>query len=95
MVTLNLFMDNLSAQKDEECEAFVLEVKHHRDLKCAVLSAVQWDRELLLPLNATYKKLLLKCVICDSPDETMGLITLSIESLSNDVATRCVRYALA
>ena len=46
-------------------------------------------------LKATYKKLLLKCVINDAPYDTMGLIKQSIENVSNDNATRCVRYALA
>ena len=46
-------------------------------------------------LKATYKKLLLKCVISDAPYDTMGLINQSIESVSNDNTTRCVRYALA
>jgi hypothetical protein len=32
-------------------------------------------------------------VINDAPYDTMGLIKQSIESVSNDNATRCVRYA--
>ena len=46
-------------------------------------------------LKATYKKLLLKCVINDVPYGTVALIKQSIESISNENATRCVRYALA
>ena len=46
-------------------------------------------------VKATYKKLLLKCVINDAPYDTMGLIKQSIESLSNENAARCMRYALA
>jgi hypothetical protein len=46
-------------------------------------------------VKATYKKLLLKCVINDAAYDTMGLIKQSIESVSNENATRCVRYALA
>ena len=46
-------------------------------------------------LKAMYKKLLLKCVINDAPYDTIGLIKQSIESVSNENVTRCVRYALA
>jgi hypothetical protein len=46
-------------------------------------------------LKATYKKLLLKCVINDAPYDTIGLIKQSIKSVSNENATRFVRYALA
>jgi hypothetical protein len=46
-------------------------------------------------LKATNKKLLLKCVINDAAYDTIGLIKQSIKSLSNENATRCVRYALA
>ena len=41
-------------------------------------------------LKATYKKLLLKFAISDAPYDTMGLIKLSIESVSNENTIRCV-----
>ena len=41
------------------------------------------------------EKLLLKAVIKDSKYDTMGLIKQSIDSVSNENATRCVRYACA
>ncbi len=46
-------------------------------------------------MKVKYKKLLLKSVISDAPYDTIGLIKQSIDSISNDNATRCVRYALA
>jgi hypothetical protein len=39
-----LFLDNLSVHKTKECKAFICEVKYHRDLQCALLSVVQWNR---------------------------------------------------
>ncbi len=46
-------------------------------------------------IKAIYKKLLLKYVIKEAHYDTMGLIKQSIESVSNENASRCVRYALA
>jgi hypothetical protein len=46
-------------------------------------------------IKATYKKLLLKYVIKEAHYDTMGLIKQSIESMSNENAKSCVRYALA
>ena len=46
-------------------------------------------------VKATYKKLQLQCVIKEANYDTMRLIKQSIESISNDNAKRCVRYALA
>ena len=46
-------------------------------------------------IKATYKKLLLKCVINDASYDTIGLIKQSIDSVNNENAIRCVRYALA
>jgi hypothetical protein len=43
----------------------------------------------------TYKKFLLKFVINDAQYDTIGLIRKSIEIVSNENATRCVRYAIA
>jgi hypothetical protein len=46
-------------------------------------------------IKATYKKLFLGKVIKEAPYDTMSLIKQSIQSVSNENATRCVRYALA
>jgi transposase len=46
-------------------------------------------------IKATYKKLFLASVIKEAPYDTMSLIKQSIESVSDENATRCVRYALA
>ena len=45
--------------------------------------------------KATNKKFLLMCSINDPPYDKMGLIKESIESVSNENATRCLRYVLA
>jgi hypothetical protein len=46
-------------------------------------------------LKATYKKLLLQHVISEVHVDTMDLIKWSLERVSSETATRCVRYALA
>ena len=46
-------------------------------------------------IKATYKKLFLRSVIKEAHYDTMGLIKQSIECVSNEIATKCVRYALA
>ena len=46
-------------------------------------------------IKATYKKMFLRSVIKEALYDTMSLIKESIESVSNENATRCVRYALA
>ena len=46
-------------------------------------------------VKATYKKLLLQHVIKEVHVDTMDLIRWSMERVSSETATRCVRYALA
>ena len=46
-------------------------------------------------IKATYKKMLLKCVIEEVPYDTVSLIKESIQSISDENVKRCVRYALA
>ena len=46
-------------------------------------------------VKATYKKILLKCVIEGVPYDTVSLIKESIQSISEENVKRCVKYALA
>ena len=46
-------------------------------------------------VKATYKKMLLQRVIKGAPYDTVSLIKESIQSISDENVTRCVRYALA
>ena len=46
-------------------------------------------------IKATYKKLFLGQVIKEARYDTMSLIKQSIQSVSDENAMRCVRYALA
>jgi transposase len=46
-------------------------------------------------IKATYKKMFLESVIKEAKYDTMSLIKQSIYSVSNENASRCVRYALA
>jgi hypothetical protein len=46
-------------------------------------------------VKATYKKLLLQHVVKDVHVDTKDLIRWSMERVSGETATRCVRYALA
>jgi transposase len=90
-----LFLDNLSVHKTKDAKHLFEKLNITEIFNVPYCLQFNGIESYFSQLKATYKKLLLKCVINDAPYDTMGLIKQSIESVSNDNATRCVRYALA
>jgi len=90
-----LFLDNLSVHKTKDAKHLFEKLNITEIFNVPYCPQFNGIESYFSQIKATYKKLLLKCVINDAPYDTMGLIKQSIESVSNDNATRCVRYALA
>ena len=90
-----LFLDNLSVHKTKDAKHLFEKLNITEIFNVPYCPQFNGIESYFSQLKATYKKLLLKCVINDAPYDTLGLIKQSIESVSNDNATRCVRYALA
>ena len=90
-----LFLDNLSVHKTKDAKHLFEKLNITEIFNVPYCPQFNGIESYFSQLKVTYKKLLLKCVISDAPYDTMGLIKQSIESVSNDNATRCVRYALA
>ena len=88
-------MDNLSVHKTKDAKHVFEKLNTTEIFNVPYCPQFNGIESYFSQLKATYKKLLLKCVINDAPSDTIGLIKQSIESISNDNATRCVRYALA
>ena len=90
-----LFLDNLSVHKTKDAKHLFEKLNITEIFNVPYCPQFNGIESYFSQLKATYKKLLLKCVINDAPYDTIGLIKQSIESISNENATRCVRYALA
>jgi transposase len=90
-----LFLDNLSVHKTKDAKHLFEKLNITEIFNVPYCPQFNGIESYFSQLKATYKKLLLKCVISDAPYDTMGLIKQSIESESNENAKRCVRYALA
>ncbi len=88
-------MDNLSVHKTKDAKHEFEKLNITEIFNVPYCPQFNGIESYFSQLKATYKKLLLKCVINDAPYDTIGLIKQSIESISNENATRCVRYALA
>jgi transposase len=90
-----LFLDNLSVHKTKDTKLLFEKFNITEIFNVPYFPQFNGIESYFSQLKATYKKLLLKCVINDAPYDTIGLIKQSIKSVSNENATRCVRYALA
>jgi hypothetical protein len=90
-----LFLDNLSVHKKKEAKHLFEKLNIAEIFNVPNCPQFNGIESYFSQLKATYKKLLLKCAINDTPYDTMGQIKQSIESVSNENGTRCVRYALA
>ena len=94
-VDFALFLDNMSVHKTKDAKHLFETLNITKIFNVPYCPQFNGIEKFFSQLKATYKKLLLKCVINDAPYDTMDLIKQSIESVSNENATRCVRYALA
>ena len=90
-----LFLDNLSVHKIKDAKLLFEELNITEIFNVPYCPQFNGIESYFSQVKATYKKLLLQCVIKEAHYDTMGLIKQSIESISNENATRCVRYALA
>ena len=90
-----LFLDNLSVHKTKDAKLLFEELNITEIFNVPYCPQFNGIESYFSQVKATYKKLLLQCVIKEAPYDTMRLIKQSIESISNDNAKRCVRYALA
>jgi transposase len=90
-----LFLDNLSVHKTKDAKHLFKKLNITEIFNVPYCPQFNGIESYFSQLKATYKKLLMKCVINDAPYDTNGLIKQSINSVSNENATRCVRYALA
>ena len=90
-----LFLDNLNVHKTKEAKLLFESLNITEIFNVPYCPQFNGIESYFSQLKATYKKLLLKCVINDAPYDTIGLIKQSISSVSDENAIRCVRYALA
>lgn len=90
-----LFLDNLSVHKTKEAKLLFEELNITEIFNVPYCPQFNGIESYFSQVKATYKKLLLKHVISEEPYDTMGLIKESIQCVSDENATRCVRYALA
>ena len=90
-----LFLDNLSVHKTKDAKHLLEKLNITEIFNVPYCPQFNGIESYFSQIKATYKKLLLKCVINDAPYDKIGLIKQSIQSVSNENATRCVRYALA
>ncbi len=88
-------MDNLSVHKTKDAKHVFEKLNITEIFNVPYCPQFNGIESYFSQVKATYKILLLKCVINVAPYDTIGLIKQSIESISNENATRCVRYALA
>ena len=90
-----LFLDNLSVHKTKEAKLLFEELNITEIFNVPYCPQFNGIESYFSQVKATYKKMLLQYMIKEAPYDTMSLIKQSIESITNENATRCVRYALA
>ncbi len=88
-------LDNLSVHKTKDAKHLFEKLSITKVFNAPYCPQFNGIERYFSQIKAICKKLLLKCVINDAPYDTMGLIKQSIESVSNDNTTKCVRYAFA
>ena len=90
-----LFLDNLSVHKTKDAKSLFEELNITEIFNVPYCPQFNGIESYFAQVKATYKKTLLKSVIRDIHYDTLDLIKQAIQSVSNENATRCVRYALA
>ena len=90
-----LILDDLSVHKTKDAKLLFEELNITEFFNVPYCPQFNGIESYFSQIKATYKKLFLGSVIKEAHYDTMGLIKQSIESVSNENATRCVRYALA
>ena len=90
-----LFLDNLSVHKTRPAKLLFEELNITENFNVPYCPQFNGIESYFAQVKATYKKLLLQHVIKEVHVDTMDLIRWSMERVSSETATRCVRYALA
>ena len=90
-----LFLDNLNVHKTKETKLLFEELNITEVFNVPYCPQFNGIESYFSQVKATYKKMLLQRVIKGAPYDTVSLIKESIQSISDENVTRCVRYALA
>ena len=90
-----MFLDNLSVHKTRDAKLLFEELNITEIFNVPYCPQFNGIESSLSQIKATYKKIFLESVIKEEKYDKMSLIKQSIEFLSNEDATRCMRYALA
>ena len=90
-----LFLDNLTVHKTRSAKLLFEELNITEIFNVPYCPQFNGIESYFAQVKATYKKLLLQHVISEVHVDTMDLIKWSLEKVSSETATRCVRYALA
>jgi len=90
-----LFLDNLNVHKTKEAKLLFESLNITEIFNVPYCPQFNGIESYFSQVKATYKKMLLQRVIKEAPYDTVGLIKESIQSISDENAKRCVRYALA
>ena len=90
-----LFLDNLTVHKTRSAKLLFEELNITEIFNVPYCPQFNGIESYFAQVKATYKKLLLQHVISEVHVDTMDLIKWSLERVSSETATRCVRYALA
>ena len=90
-----LFLDNLNVHKTKEAKLLFESLNITEIFNVPYCPQFNGIESYFSQIKASYKKMLLKCVIEEVPYDTVSLIKESIQSISDDNVKRCVRYALA
>jgi transposase len=75
-----LFLDNLSVHKTKDAKHLFEKLNITEIFNVSYCPQFNGIESYFSQLKATYKKLLLKCVINDAPYDTIGLIRQSLKS---------------
>ena len=90
-----LFLDNLTVHKTRSAKLLFEELNITEIFNVPYCPQFNGIESYFAQVKATYKKLLLQHVISEVHVDIMDLIKWSLERVSSETATRCVRYALA
>ena len=90
-----LFLDNLNVHKTKEAKLLFESLNITEIFNVPYCPQFNGIESYFSQVKATYKKMLLQRMIKGAPYDTVSLIKESIQSVSDENVTRCVRYALA
>ena len=90
-----LFLDNFTVHKTRSAKLLFEELNITEIFNVPYCPQFNGIESFFAQIKATYKKLLLQHVVKEVHVDIMDLIRWSLERVSSETATRCLRYALA